>query len=172
MPLGAREGQLNPVIDAELASFMQRPVMIVAATRGADLRPAIGRGVGIRLSQDRALLDVLFSRAQWPGVTAAQTAGAAWALTLSDPADYRTFQIKGRLTEVAGAEPDDLALAGRYVATVTRALVDLGVQPGQAAYWFSTEDLVRVRLIPMSVFWQTPGARAGAALLPSSAGRA
>lgn len=171
MPLGAREGQLNPVIDAELASFMQRPVMIMAATRGADLRPAIARCVGIRLSQDRALLDVLLSRAQWPGVTAGQTAGAAWAVTMSDPADYRTFQVKGRLTEVASARPDDLTLADSYISVVTRRLVDLGVQPSQTTYWFTTEDLVRVRLIPLSVFWQTPGARAGAALAPGSAGR-
>lgn len=163
---------MNPVIDAELASFMRRPVMIIAATRGTDLRPAIGRCVGIRLSHDRALLDVLLSRAQWPGVTAGQTAGAAWAVTMSDPADYRTFQVKGRLTEVANAGPDDLALADSYLSAVTRRLVDLGVQRSQTTYWFATEDLVRVRLIPLSVYWQTPGARAGAALAPSPAGPA
>lgn len=163
---------MNPVIDAELASFMQRPVMIVAATRGTDLRPAIGRAVGVRVSQDRGLLDVLLSRAQWPAVTAERGAGAAWAVTLSDPADYRTFQVKGRLTEVAGAGPDDLQCAQSYISAVTRTLLDLGVQPSQAACWFSTEDLVRVRLVPLSVFWQTPGARAGAPLASGLAGRA
>lgn len=155
---------MNPIIDAELASFMQRDVMIATAARGMSQRPAIGRGVGLRLSQDRALLDVLVSRAQWPVVVLGQNAGAAWAVTVSDPADYRTFQVKGRLAEVADAGPEDLALADRYIAAATRALVALGVQPDQAACWFSTEDLVRVRLIPIAVFWQTPGAGAGAAL--------
>lgn len=162
---------MNPVIDAELAAFMQGPVMIVAATRGATLRPAIGRGVGLRLSQDRAVLDVLVSRTQWPDIASGQSAGAAWALTVSDPADYRTFQIKGRLTEVADAGPEALALADRYIAGMTRVLVELGVQPDQARCWFSAEGLVRVRLIPISVFWQTPGARAGAALAAGAEGR-
>jgi hypothetical protein len=160
---GGSGGQVKQVIDADLAAFMLHSVMITTATRGVDSRPAIGRGVGLRLSEDRSTLDLLISRAQWPGMTSGLQVGAAFAVTLSDPTDYRTFQVKARLAQVADADADDVILAEGYVRRMTQALLDLGVTAQQTACWLIPRDLVRLRLIPMAAFRQTPGPGAGAA---------
>lgn len=162
---------MRQVIDADLATFMQRPVMIVAATR-AGQGPAIARGVGLRLGEDCATFDLFVSRAQWPEATQDMRAGFPFAVTLSDPTDYRTFQIKARLVDVAPASSTDLAEAERYVRDMSKTLGNLGVEPGQAACWLITEDVVRLRLIPVSVFRQTPGPDAGAAHTPVLQGAA
>lgn len=162
---------MRQVIDADLATFMQRPVMIVAATR-AGQRPAIARGVGLRLGQDWTTIDLFVSREQWPEATRDLRAGLPFAVTLSDPTDYRTFQIKARLAEVADADSEDLAGAATYVGRMSKTLGELGVEPRQAACWLVTEDVVRLRLIPVSVFRQTPGPDAGAAHTPALQGSA
>lgn len=162
---------MKQVIDADLASFMHRSVMIVVATR-AGHRPVIARGVSLCLAEDRATFDLLVSRAQWPEAMRDLRAGAPFAVTLSDPSDYRTFQIKARLAEVDEADADDHARAQDYVDRMTRTLVALGVSPRQAACWLVTEDVVKLRLIPVSVFRQTPGPGAGAAHTPAPQGGA
>ena len=157
---------MRQVIDADLATFMQRSVMIVAATP-AGQRAAIARGAGLRLDEAWTTIDLLVSRAQWPEATRGLRAGQPFAVTLSDPTNYRTFQIKARLAEVADADAEDRAMADDYVGRMSKTLRDLGVEPRQAACWLVTEDVVRLRLIPVSVFRQTPGPDAGAAHTPA-----
>ena len=89
--------------------------------------------------------------------------GAAFAVTLSDPTDYRTYQIKARLAEFGDADADDVNLADSYVRRMTQTLLELGVTAQQLACWLIPRDLVRLRLIPMAVFRQTPGPGAGTA---------
>lgn len=160
---GGSGGHVKPVIDADLADFMLRSVMITTATRGPGSRPAIGRGVGLRLGEDRSILDLLVSRAQWPAMISDLRVGAAFAVTLSDPTDYQTYQIKARLAEFGDADADDVNLADSYVRRMTQTLLELGVTAQQLACWLLPRDLVRLRLIPMAVFRQTPGPGAGMA---------
>ncbi|HEX5379512.1 MAG TPA: pyridoxamine 5'-phosphate oxidase family protein [Phenylobacterium sp.] len=163
---------MNQVIDPDLAAFMESPVMVVLATRSAAMRPAIARAVGVRLSPDRAVADLFVSRAQWPQAVDGLQPGAAMAVTVCNPPDYRTYQIKGRLAEVAPADADDHAVAGGYMSAVGQVLAELGVSRRQIASWLTTEDLLRLRLIPMSAFVQTPGPGAGAARTSGAEGAA
>lgn len=154
---------MESVIDAELAAFLAQRVMLVAALRGCDGKAAIARGMGVRVGADRATLDFLISRAQWPKAIQALEAGMAIALTACDPTNYRTFQIKGRLLSFADADASDAALGENYRDRTFAHLKSLGVEERQIGCWLAAQDLVRLRIIPLSVFHQTPGIGAGAA---------
>ena len=145
---------------------MELPATLVLATRGAQGRPALARVVGLRLSADREVVDAFASRSQWPLALAALRPGAPAALTICNPKTYASFQIKGRVADVAAADADDCILAERRRSDIGKVLLEIGVEPRLAARFLTTEDLVRVRLIPLSVFLQTPGPRAGALRRP------
>lgn len=159
---------MQPVIDSGLADFLKLPVMLVAAVRGNHGKAAIARGMGVRLGADRAHVDFLVSRMQWPDAVLGLEAGAPVALTACDPKDYRTIQIKGRLVAVTDADASDLALGTEYRDRIFANLRALGVEDRQIACWLAAEDLVRLRFAPMTVFDQTPGQGAGAALTSSA----
>lgn len=155
---------MEPVIDSGLADFLKLPVMLVASVRSIQGKAAIARGMGVRLGADRAHVDFLVSRMQWPNAVLGLEAGAPVALTACDPKDYRTIQIKGRLVAVTDADASDLALGKEYRDRIFANLRALGVEDRQIACWLAAEDLVRLRFTPITVFDQTPGQGAGAAL--------
>ena len=150
------------VIDRELAAFLERPVMLVTALRGSDGKAAIARGMGVRLSAGRDMVDLLVSRAQWPKAVTDLEKGAPIALTACAPTDYTTFQIKGRLLSSAEADESDLALGAAYRGRIFAHLKSLGVEDRQIGCWLTAQDLVRLSFTPLAVFHQTPGAAAGA----------
>ncbi|MCV4593664.1 hypothetical protein OFC51_31950, partial [Escherichia coli] len=80
------------------------------------------------------------------------------------PDDYLALQIKGTVEDALPAGEDGLVRAGRYVALMTDALSDLGLDPFLIKPWFSDRDLLRLTLRPQAVFVQTPGPQAGRAL--------
>jgi hypothetical protein len=151
------------VIDADLAAFIEGPVMMVFAAADAAGRPMIGRATGARRT-DSGEVELFVSRGRWGEVTDDLKAGAEVAVTFSRPADYRTFQIKCVLTAVTPAQPADLAAASTYMHAVTGSLLELGVLQSQVDQWLACDDLITLRFKPGATFAQTPGPGAGAPL--------
>lgn len=151
------------MIDADLAAFIEGPVMMVFAAADATGRPMIGRATGARRT-DSGDVELFVSRARWGEVTDDLTVGAQVAVTFSRPADYRTFQIKGVLTAIQPSPPADLAAASNYAMTMTGSLLELGVLQSQVDQWLACDDLVTFRFKPGATFAQTPGPGAGAPL--------
>lgn len=145
-------------MDASLVRFLQRPVMIILGTVDTAARPEIGRAVGV--TPGARGVELLVSGWQWPGTLANIRATGRAAATFSRPADYETYQVKGRASLRAATEADE-AIARSYCRETLAALMDLGVAPGLVEHWQATRDLVVVSLIPDAVFVQTPGPRAG-----------
>lgn len=156
------------MIDADLAAFIEGPVMMVFAAADAAGRPMIGRATGARLA-DSGEVEVFVSRARWGEVTDDLTVGAPVAVTFSRPADYRTFQIKGVLTAIESSQRADIAAAAKYTEAVTASLLELGVLQSQVDQWLASDDLITLRFEPGATFAQTPGPGAGTPL--SGAGR-
>jgi hypothetical protein len=155
------------VLDEELDAFLTSPVMVLMAVRGADGRPALGRSMSARRGPARTL-DIFVSAAQWPKAVAAATAGAPVAVTFSRPSDYRTFQVKGRLTASVSSSQADHALAERYQHAMGRIMTTLGVRPVYLARWLTREGLTTLSLEMEEVFVQTPGPGAGRPLEASA----
>jgi len=132
------------LLDDDMIAFLQRPLMCIIAAVEEDGRPATGRGVGVRVADDRAAIDVIFSGWQWPLLARAVRSTGKMAATFVSPADYVTFQIKGAAT-LRDAGVPDLEDAALFMERATHALADLGVPRGIIAPWL-TARCSRVRL--------------------------
>jgi hypothetical protein len=150
-------------IGAELARFLEGPVMIILGSVDPAGRPEVGRAVGARVVAPQGRVDLVVSAWQWPGTVANLRATERLAATFSRPADYETYQLKGRAA-LRHADEDDLRLAEGYRTRTQAALEALGLSPGLADHWLAARDPVVLRLGVEEVFVQTPGPRAGAAM--------
>lgn len=147
-------------IGTQLAAFLESPVMIILGT-GAEGVPEIGRGLGAAVAPGGAVLHVMVSAWQWPETVANARVNGRIAATFARPADYVTYQVKGRVELVMPPTPALAACAARYAARIAEALAALGQPPARTAPWLSSRDLVALRIRPEQVFEQTPGGRAG-----------
>lgn len=148
------------LIDAELAGFLESPVMIVVGT-GVGGVPEIGRGLGASVETGGTALHLVVSAWQWPRTVSQARESATIAVTFARPTDYVTYQVKGQVDRIAPLTPALQARAARYAAGIVEVLAGLGMSPELTAPWRSGRDLVAFRIRPQQVFVQTPGPRAG-----------
>ncbi|WP_207540875.1 hypothetical protein [Sabulicella rubraurantiaca] len=151
------------LIDAELAAFLESPVMIIVGT-GIGGVPEIGRGLGASVEAGGGALHLIVSAWQWPQTVSQARANGAIAVTFARPTDYVTYQVKGQVDRVAPLTPALQDRAARYAAEIVEVLAGLGMPPAITAPWRSRRDLVALRIRPRQVFVQTPGPRAGQVL--------
>lgn len=150
--------------DHDLAAFLSSPVMTILGTADARGRPEIGRAVGCRVQAGGSHLDLVVPEVHWPGTIANIRETGRAAATFSRPADYETFQIKGR-ARIRPADPADLELARRYREEIERVLRPLGISRAFSQPWLFMDGAVIVTLSLDEIFVQTPGPRAGRALV-------
>jgi hypothetical protein len=153
------------VIDAELARFMESAVMIIVGTCDDALRPQIGRAVGAIVDPTAGGVDLMVSDWQWPQTIANIRRNGRLALTFARPADYVSYQVKGRAT-VIPASAAHSAHATRYVEAMTATLVGNGLDAEITLPWLVDRELAALRLTVEMIFVQTPGDRAGQRLEP------
>lgn len=139
---------------------MASPVMIILGSCDARLAPEIGRAVGalVHAADDR--IDLMLSGWQWPGTVANVRAGGQLAATFARPADYVSYQVKGR-AEVLPATAEHAAAAARYIESMTATLGELGLDRRIVAPWLVDRELVTLSFGVEEIFVQTPGAKAG-----------
>ena len=148
-------------LDHELASFLEEPVMIIIGTQADGCLPEIARAAGAVVADDLAAIDLMVSAWQWPETIVNLRANGQTAATFSRPADYETYQLKGRVTSIAPPTPRQQARTTRYLAEIGSVLECLGVPQDVSAPWRVTRDLLALHFVPEQVFIQTPGASAG-----------
>lgn len=150
------------ILDEERRAFFVSPVMIVVASCDADLRPSLGRAMGARLGHGD-VVELVVSRWQWPALIDDIEHHGEVAVTFVRPSDYVAYQVKGR-GRWRPAEPEDVALADRYIATVSVTLEELGVPAAVMAPWLTPREAVVVSVAIDAIYVQTPGATAGSRL--------
>lgn len=146
---------------ADVAAFLEGPVMILVSTRDGGHRAFIARGSGVRFDRRRGHIDVLLCRGQWPDVAGNAARGAPIAVTVVRPGDYRAFQVKGVIEEVAPASEEEQRRATAYVARMIEVMAELGVTKVQLSHTLTDKDLIRISFLPTDLFAQTPGPDAG-----------
>jgi hypothetical protein len=149
------------LIGLDVAAFLESPVMILVSTRNGARRAFIARGSGVRFDRRRGHIDVLLCRSQWSDVASNAVRGAPIALTVVRPSDYRAFQVKGIVEEVASASEEEQQRATAYVARMLEVMAELGVTKVQLSHTLTDKDLVRISFLPTDLFAQTPGPDAG-----------
>ena len=158
----------QPLLDDALASFVQGPVSIVAASRDASCVPSAARTLGCRVSADRWTVTLLLAQSQSAELLADLRRGAPIAVVFCRPSTHQTIQLKGLRAELATAGAEGLALQNRYASAYTEELARVGRPKAFLAALHETEpnDLVAVSFTPTAAFQQTPGPGAGVALSP------
>ncbi|WP_378944616.1 hypothetical protein [Mesorhizobium sp. ANAO-SY3R2] len=152
------------MIGADVAAFIDGPVMILVSTRNDEGRAFIARGTGARFDRATGCIDVLVNSGLWPEVAGHAVPEARIAVTVVRPGDYRAYQVKGRICEVAAASGAEQARGRAYVERMFDVMGDLGVNRVQLSHTLTDWDLVRFSFTPTDLFVQTPGPGAGARL--------
>ena len=134
--------------------------MCVVAAADRTGRPAVGRGVGFRLLEDRETIDVIFSGWQWPRLETSIPETGKLAVTFVSPSDYISFQLKGTAT-LRDAEPLDHERARCFMSAATAELRSLGVAGPMIGSWLTLSGARVARLKVSEIYVQTPGPRAG-----------
>lgn len=149
------------MIGADVAAFLEGPVMILVSTSDSAHRASIARGSGVRFDRRHGHIDVLLCQSQWSDVAGNAVRGAPIAVTVVRPSDYRAFQVKGVIEAVASASEEEQQRAAAYVARMLEIMAELGVTKAQLSHTLTDKDLVRIRFLPADLFAQTPGPDAG-----------
>jgi len=85
----------NP-IDAALATFLESPVMIIVGSCDDGLLPQVARAAGVVVDRAKGRVDLIVSGWQWPQTIANVGRNGQLAVTFARPADYVSYQLKGR----------------------------------------------------------------------------
>jgi hypothetical protein len=151
----------------ELVAFLHSGVSGMVGNSDADLVPALTRGFAFRVAAAGESVDVFVGRAQSGPVLARLRPGAAMAITVASPIDYRAVQIKGTVSRWQPAEAADAAWVARHWELFQAAVALVGIPPDQCVR-LRCRDLVRITVVPRALFRQTPGPSAGSALEPGT----
>jgi len=149
------------VLNQEVADLLDGPAMIIVSTRDDRFRATIGRGCGAVHDVENDHIDTFVSRTQWPDLIAAAAPGQLVAATFVRPSDYRCFQIKGEIIDIAPADADAERFARMYLSRMLLVLGKLGITRQQLAHTFNPVNLMRLRFRPLETYDQTPGPNAG-----------
>jgi hypothetical protein len=156
----------EPLIDEELAAFLQSGISMHAGTVGPGNAPQIARAAGCRIAADRRAVTVYLVESQARELLAQLRASGAVAVTFTKPKSHRTVQLKGADARVVPVRPQDALDVDRQVAAFDAELASIGFPErfGWTLAGGSPLGLAAVAFTPTSAFVQTPGPSAGTAL--------
>ena len=159
------ETDRNP-IDAALATFLESPVMIIVGSCDDGLLPQVARAAGAVVDRAKGRVDLIVSGWQWPQTIANVGRNGRLAVTFARPADYVSYQLKGRAA-IIPASAAHRQRAQHYIEAMTETFAGLGLDQAVAASWLVDLEPQVLRLAVETIFVQTPGEKAGSILEPS-----
>lgn len=156
----------KPLIDEELAAFLQGGVSVHVASRGPTNVPNLVRGIGCRVSPDRRQVTAFVLASQCGALLAEIAMNGAIAFVGSLPSTHRTVQLKGTDARTGAPVAGDEALVARQRAALVEDLVSVGYPPEmpRALLGGDWSEAVAITFTPSAAFVQTPGPGAGTPL--------
>jgi|SRR5688572_9916117 hypothetical protein len=155
-----------PLIDEELAAFLQSGIAMHAASVGPGNVAQIARAAGCRVAPDRRSVTIYLVESQGRELLEHLRAAGAISVVFTKPKSHRTVQLKGGDARIVEARADDLADVDRQVAAFDAELSSIGFPRrfGWILAGGSPAGLAAVAFTPTGAFLQTPGPSAGTAL--------
>ena len=162
-----------PLIDDTQAAFLQGGVSISAASSGvrpAPTFPSLCRVLACEVAADRRRLTVLVSRAQAAQLLQDVGESGRLAVVFSQPSTHRTLQIKGEHAQIGPASARQLDAVRRHRDAFVSEVVPLGFPDSLVRLLLTCDDddILAISTIPVAVFDQSPGPRAGSMLQAAS----
>jgi len=163
----------SPLIDDTQAAFLQGGVSISAASSGArsdQTFPSLCRVLACEVAPDRRRLTVLVSRTQAAQLLQDVGESGRLAVVFSQPSTHRTLQIKGENAWVGPVSPQQLDAVRRHRDAFVSEVVPLGFPDPLVRLLLTCDDddIVAISIVPVAVFDQSPGPRAGSMLQAAS----
>jgi hypothetical protein len=155
-----------PLIDEELAAFLQSGISLHASSVDSGGVPHIARAAGVRVAPDRRSVTIYLVASQARALLEDLRANGAIAVAFTRPKSHRTVQLKGKDARVGPVRPEDAAEADRQVGIFDAELRSIGFPErfGWTLAGGSPLGLAAITFTPTSAFVQTPGPSAGTAL--------
>ncbi|WP_243302578.1 hypothetical protein [Geothrix oryzisoli] len=156
-------------LDPDLARFITGGVSINAGSGSAEGLPSLCLAFGCRVDSGTNRLTLFFAAPQAVDLVRDATRSGALAVVFSEPSTHRTLQIKGGDARLAPLGEGDLACVEAYRAAFAQCLVFLGFTEVMVRTLLDCPDeaLVALTFTPSALFNVTPGAQAGAPLIPT-----
>jgi hypothetical protein len=151
------------VISDDVFAFLTGGKSLVVGTCDKDLVPECARAVALRCEPDRRHVSVFL-----PEVVCGRTldnlrANGAIAVGVTHPPDHRSLQLKGVLTKLSPASPDELAFVQGYLHELSLSLDIVGL-PANIIERLNYRPCLRAEFAVEAIFLQTPGPDAGRVL--------
>lgn len=155
-----------PLLDPELAAFLEGGVSINVGARDSHRIPTLARALGCRVSTDRTRVTVFLSRRQASPLLEAIADNGAVAIVFTEPHSHRAIQIKAADAREVPLDPGDAHRVEAYRQAFVTEVGRLGFPEPliRALLAAPLEDLTAVAFTPDSAHLQTPGPQAGAPL--------
>jgi hypothetical protein len=151
-----------PLLSEAHAAFVQRHTSMNVAGRDAHNRPALARGLGIRVAPDRLTLTVYLSTTHSARLLQCLRDCGAIAVAVTRPTTHETLQFKGRVREILPLSDEDRAEMAAYQDSFAAELEPLGYRRDFVRQLLAgSEHGVAVVFEPTAMFDQTPGPKAG-----------
>ena len=155
-----------PLIDEELAGFLQSGISMHAASVGPGNVARITRVAGCRVAPDRRSVTVYVVESQSRELLDDLRERGSIAVAFTKPKSARTVQLKGTDARVVPVRPQDALDVDRQVGAFDADLRVIGFPDrfGWTLAGGSPLGLAGIAFTPSSAFVQTPGPSAGTAL--------
>ena len=154
------------LLPPDLLAMIERGVSANVASRDAALRPSLMRAVGSSVADGGRAITVFVSRRQSRQLVQDVAATGRIAVVFSEPATYRTVQVKATRATLRNAVAADQPVLARYLASMEHELQLIGHPPEvpRAMLAHHLDDVVAITFAPELAFDQTPGPQAGTRL--------
>lgn len=154
-----------PLLSEANAAFIQRFTSMNVAGRDAQNRPALARGLGIRVSPDRRMLTIFLSETHSSQVLKCLRENGAIAVAVTRPKTHETLQFKGRVREIRPLTDEDRQEMAAYQDSFAEELEGLGYRRDFTRQLLAgSGNGLAVVFEPTVMFDQTPGPKAGTKL--------
>lgn len=155
-------------LSPETAAFIQGGVSIRLASSTPARKPVSGRAIAASVSTDRRRITLFLDAAVCAPVLEAVRAGGIIAAAFTQPTTHRSLQLKGADATLHPPGPEALEVIERHLRAFTVELREIAFpDPFIAAHEaFDPQALVALTFSATNAFDQTPGPRAGDAVVP------
>ncbi|ULA61896.1 MAG: hypothetical protein LZF60_380108 [Nitrospira sp.] len=148
------------MIPATIVDLLHTGVSVNVGTRDADLMPECTRGWGIWVGADRTAVTLLLTESASAQTLDNLRNNGLIAITCSRPTDHVTCQLKGTVTRIRPATPQDYVQQQAWRRAFLGELIAVGV-PAEQTDAIIMQPAVAIEMQVTGVFAQTPGPGAG-----------
>lgn len=148
------------MIPPAIVDLLHTGVSVNVGTRDAAFMPECTRGWGIWVEANRTAVTLLVTEAASGQTLTNLRDNGLIAITCSRPTDHVTCQLKGRVTRIRPATPQDYERQRQWRRAFLGELIAVGV-PTEQTEAIIMQPAVAVEMQVTGVFAQTPGPGAG-----------